>query len=116
MKGKDASIQTEIDQRSPQLYQAKPEPIPKFSVFTQTEECYFPTDPALRKLLMEFVGNKLNKSGDNYDRGSAFFTKANQMIDELESKYLIDFDPVKAKKANGIMDPKYKSFQPVRHK
>lgn len=35
----------------------------------------FPMDEDLRRKVMELVGNKLAKYGDNYDKGSAFFTK-----------------------------------------
>jgi hypothetical protein len=35
-----------------------------------------PPDDELRKRLLEFIGGRIAKCGDTYDKGSAFFTKA----------------------------------------
>jgi hypothetical protein len=62
------------------------------TVFTQTEEFMFPMDEELKRKVMDMIGGRLAKYGDLYDRGSAFFTKASQMMDELESKFKIDIE------------------------
>ena len=84
---------------------------------TQTEEFMFPMDEELRRKITDLIGGRLAKYGDAYDRGSAFFTKASQMMDELEYHFLFDVDKdesmskaeyYKMRVANGLQDPRYK--------
>ncbi len=42
----------------------------------QTDEPKPHPDDELKKKLLEFIGGKLAKFGDNYDKGSSFFTKS----------------------------------------
>lgn len=75
----------------------------------------FPTDPHFKKQFMDLVGGRLAKTGDSYDKGSAFFTKASQLIDDLERRYMLDCedDSDKIRKANGLHVPKYKHYKPI---
>jgi hypothetical protein len=75
----------------------------------------FSMDPELKKRVLNLVGGKLAKYGDSYDKGSAFFTKTCQILDELEHKYLLDCDPESdiMLKANGLLKPRYKSYKPI---
>lgn len=78
----------------------------------------FPMDEELKQKVLWLVGSKLNTGGDNYEKGSAFISKASQVLNELESKYLFDiglpdpnYDAIRT--ANGLKPPKVKKFQPV---
>lgn len=75
----------------------------------------FPLDETIKRKIMEIVGGRLSKHGDSYDKGSAFFTRASQILDELDRKYHLagEVDINKTKLANGMLDPKYKHFKPV---
>jgi hypothetical protein len=37
----------------------------------------------LKRKIYELIGDKCAKYGDSYDKGSAFFTKAHRLIDQL---------------------------------
>ena len=65
---------------------------------------------------MELIGDKLPKYGDRYERGPAFFTKTQQLTDELEAKYLIDIEVEAKRKIKGIPQPKERQFIPVLQK
>ena len=47
----------------------------------------FPTDNEVKKQIYNLIGVRLAKCGDNFDKGSAFFTKASLFLDEIERKY-----------------------------
>ncbi|CDW77732.1 UNKNOWN [Stylonychia lemnae] len=92
------------------------------TIHTQTEEFMFPMDEDLKRKVMDLIGGRLAKYGDTYNKGSSFFTKAVQIMDELDDKFLIDVgieggmndkDYCKLRIANGLQDPRYKSFKPV---
>jgi len=46
------------------------------SAEVQTDPIIEGPDEELKRRLYEFIGGKLLKVGDSYDRGSAFFTRA----------------------------------------
>lgn len=52
----------------------------------------FPMDEELKQKVMNMIGGRLAKYGDSYDKGSSFFTKAAQIMDEIEDRFLIDID------------------------
>ena len=83
------------------------------TTYTQTEEFMFPMDEELKKKVMDLIGGKLPKYGDQYDKGSAFFTKNNLILDELEAKYELEIDIEARRKVPGINAPKDKQFIPV---
>eukprot|EP00347_Sterkiella_histriomuscorum_P012950 403366596 len=91
------------------------------TIQTQTEDFMFPMDEELKQKVMNLIGGRLSKYGDTYDKGSSFFTKANQIIDEIEDRFFIDIDQSTMSKkeyyqlraANGLQDPRYKQFKPV---
>jgi len=37
----------------------------------------------LKRKIYELIGDKCAKYGDSYDKGSAFFTKAHRLIDQM---------------------------------
>jgi len=84
-------------------------------VATQTEDFMFPLENDLKRKIYELIGTRLAKHGDNFDRGSAFYTKASQFLDEIEGKYFTteDRDYKNPKAGQLIHEPKYLEFHPV---
>lgn len=68
-------------------------------------------DDELRKRLLEFIGGKLAKNGDSYDKGSAFFTHASLLLsDELN-------ESLTSKKSRvGLGNLRIRSYEPILSK
>ncbi len=47
----------------------------------------FPMESDLKRRIYDLIGARLAKHGDSFDKGSAFFTKASTLLDEIEGKY-----------------------------
>ena len=73
----------------------------------------FPMEDSAKKSLYDYIGGRLAKYGDNYSKGSALFTKAAQLLDELDRFFIMD-SPNKS--FSDIPPPKHKEFKPVLRK
>jgi len=83
---------------------------------TQTEEYMFPMNEMLKKHISTMLGDKLHKSGDTYNKGSALFTRAAQVLDELEQRFLLEAHNSKIENiriSHGIKVPGQKSYHPI---
>ena len=65
-------------------------------------------DEDLKRKLLEFIGAKLLKAGDSYDRGSALFTKASSLFKDIDS-----YD---GRGEIETLKPRLRSFEPVLKK
>lgn len=65
----------------------------------------FPMEIDHRKMLFDFIGGKLLKHGDSYNKGSSLFTKANMLFDEMDQIFILD-----SKYYKYDLEPKYKQF------
>lgn len=59
---------------------------------TQTEDFMFPMEEEEKRKLYELIGHKLAKHGDNYGKGSSFFTRARLILDDID-RYALDDSP-----------------------
>jgi hypothetical protein len=84
-------------------------------MLTQTDDFMFPIEEDLKRKIYELIGSRLCKHGDSFDKGSAFFTKASQFLDDLEGKYFTteERDWRNPKAGQLVHEPRYKEFHPV---
>jgi hypothetical protein len=70
-------------------------------------------DEELKRKLLEFIGGKIAKSGDSYEKGSALFTKAASSLISGEE----DSSPKQGRNKLGSL--RLRSYEPIlgtRHK
>jgi hypothetical protein len=73
-----------------------------------------PPDEKLRKKLLEYIGGKVAKNGDQYDKGSSFFTHSSQVFtDEGFEPYLISKSRAQL---NGLANMRIRSYEPILSK
>ena len=69
----------------------------------------FPVEDSVKRQLYLMIGNRLAKHGDVFSKGSSFFTKASQVMDQFD-RYIID-----VKRRAPKVECTQREFKPVLH-
>ncbi|TNV84631.1 hypothetical protein FGO68_gene2407 [Halteria grandinella] len=79
--------------------------------YVQTDPMAPTPDDELKRKLLEFIGGKLAKQGDNFDKGSSFFTHASHFLSEelLDSIH-------QRKPRVGLGNLRIRSYEPILSK